>query len=73
MKKFCYKCKCQIDEKENYCSLNSYFKGKEVHVDYFHAQCFRSWIEDKLDKKIKEYADKMMKTAMPYVEQYMGG
>jgi len=66
--KTCFYCKSQILEEENHCDLISYSKGGVSNIDSWHEECFKNWLEEKMDKKVQEYANKMMEFAKPVVE-----
>lgn len=68
--KICYKCGFPIKEKtETYCSLVSYQNGKECNADHWHSHCWKSWNEERMDKKVREYAAQMMSFAVPKVKE----
>jgi hypothetical protein len=71
MKK-CEYCSGAIDEKEKHCTLTSYSKGEKVHEDSWHAECWRTRWEEKMDKKVREYAELIKAQAMPLIKAKMG-
>lgn len=68
----CFRCKRTINEDDDYASLVSYSNGEVTNKDNWHSICWREWLEEKMDLKVKEYANKLMKISVPLVEQNIG-
>ena len=49
----CYYCKMKIDKKERYASLVSYDNGKISNQDYWHAECWKDWLNSVVEKRLK--------------------
>ena len=73
MKILCYHCKKIINPEENYASLVSFSKGKAVHEDNWHAKCWKEHWEEKMDNKVKEYANNILNKATPLIKSKFGG
>jgi hypothetical protein len=70
----CFHCKKIIKPKENYASLVSFSKGKAVHEDNWHAKCWREHWEEKMDKKVREYANTILNKSVPLIKsKFKGG
>lgn len=73
MAKICKKCKGEIEEHENHCTLTSYSNSKISNEDSWHSICWKEDWEEKMDKKVKEYAMKLKNQALPMVMAKFGG
>jgi hypothetical protein len=72
MKILCFHCKKVIDPKENYASLVSFSKGKACHEDNWHAKCWKEHWEEKMDNKVKNYANDILTRAKPMLNNLRG-
>lgn len=72
-KLICEYCSKEIKPKEAHCTLDSKFNGKITHSDSWHANCWRTRWEEKMDKKVREYANKILKLSKPLLEKISGG
>lgn len=57
----CYYCEEEIKDEE-YCSLNSYLAdGSLSNSDSWHRECFKTWLEEKVDNRVKQLAQGITK------------
>jgi len=71
--KTCFYCQKEIKKGQEYCSLISYDKKDKVsHEAYFHRECFRKWIEEKVDNRVKQLAKTLQEQAMAVVKAKFG-
>jgi hypothetical protein len=74
MKKLiCEYCKKEIKPLEAHCTLDSKFKGKITHSDSWHAECWKARWEEKMDKKVREYANTILNKAVPLIKSKIEG
>jgi hypothetical protein len=74
MKKLlCEHCKKEIEPLEAHCTLDSKYNGKVTHSDSWHADCWKKRWEEKMDKKVKEYASTILMKAQPLLANLQGG
>jgi hypothetical protein len=70
----CHYCKKEIDENNGtHCALISYNDGDITNQDCWHSECWKIEWQEKMDNKIKEYSNKMLKTAEPLIASKFGG
>lgn len=67
----CTYCKQKINEKDRKVLFKEFNNKKTFTELYFHVQCWINTYQESLDKKIKQYSDVMMKTAIPLVKTAM--
>jgi len=68
VKKVCCKCYRTIKEKEKYVLLGTYEdlkkdKTKVIEEKYFHIDCFRKFMQEKIDDKIEAVRKNLMQSA----------
>lgn len=68
----CYFCGLIIDKDGAYASLVSHDKGIITHQDKWHRQCFKDWIQKKVEEKIAEYQRQAMSVAEKIAKQIQG-
>ena len=71
MVKTCQVCKGKIDESKRFVSFKEYDKKKVYAELHFHVACWVKNYNESLDKKVRSYSEKMMKTAVPVVKSFM--
>lgn len=67
----CHYCKKEIDKKDRKVLFKESDDKKTYTEHYFHVRCWISFYDESLDKKIKTYAQQMMKIAVPAVKTAM--
>lgn len=69
--KICHFCKKVILLKQRKVEFKE-DDNKKVYTDlFFHVNCWIEHYNESLDKKVRAYAEKMMKTAIPMVKNAM--
>ena len=71
----CYYCKKEIDENnEKYCALISYNEGDITNKDCWHSECWKTYWEEKMNKKVENYSTDILKKAEPLISnKFMSG
>lgn len=64
----CERCKKEIKENERKVLFKEYDKKKVYTELYFHTNCWIEHYNESLDKKIKNYSQKIMKNIAPMVK-----
>lgn len=72
---YCFYCQEEIKSGQEYCSLVSHNKqGVISHEDHWHRECFKTWIEEKVDTRVKQLANAIKEQAIPLIrDKYFGG
>lgn len=63
----CHYCKKEINENERFCELISHDNGSITNEDAWHSECWKIYWEEKMDKKVKDYASEIMKQSAPLI------
>jgi hypothetical protein len=64
----CHYCKKEIKKKQRKVLFKEDDEKKVYTELYFHTNCWIEHYNESLDKKVKSYAEKMMKQAIPAVK-----
>ena len=66
--KICMRCSKLIDNKDNYCCLKEWIKGKLHKTGYYHTHCFREGLHgNEQDKALRTKANRFLDKALNMV------
>lgn len=52
-KKICHLCRAEVMEAERHCSLTSFENKKIINTDYWHDQCWKTWINNAVERRVQ--------------------
>jgi len=65
---FCEWCKLEIKRDDKVACCNTYEWPRVIDERYFHLDCFKEWLDDKVTEKAKVAFNKSMKKIMPMIK-----